>query len=126
MHALYGIGNRVPQLRGLFERYARPHMHEDADVLIKDVNFPNELLPRLCEILQPHLVPIVRNPFANIASHLKGVEKGYFAEITDQDRARVRELIDDVGAGKHALELAIRNDATSRGGRLVETSAPIS
>jgi hypothetical protein len=94
MHALYGLGQRVPRLRGLYELYARPHMHEDADVLIKDVNFPSELLPRLCEVIEPYLVPIVRNPFANIASHLKGVEKGYFAEISDADRQRVRELID--------------------------------
>lgn len=94
MHALYGLGNRVPKLKKLYEVYGRPHMHEDADVLIKDVNFPNELLPKLCDVLDPWLVPIVRNPFANIASHLKGVEKGYFAEITDADRARVGELID--------------------------------
>lgn len=97
LQALYGLGNRVSQLKKLYELYARPHMHEDADVLIKDVNFPNELLGRLCEVLQPRLVPIVRNPFANIASHLKGVEKGYFTEVSDQDLRRVGELIDDHG-----------------------------
>jgi hypothetical protein len=106
MHALYALGNRVPALRRVYETYARPHMHEDADVLIKDVNFPNELLPRLCEVLSPWLIPIVRNPFANIASHLKGVERGYFAEIDAKDKARVRELIDAHG---HASLMTYRD-----------------
>ena len=92
--ALYRLGNKVPRLRILFELYARPHMHEDADVLIKDVNFPNELLPKLCEVIDPWLVPIIRNPFANISSHLKGVEMGQFGKVTEADRRRVAELID--------------------------------
>lgn len=93
MRALYSIGNRASGLRFLFERFAKPHMHEDADVLIKDVNFPTELLPKLCNVLEPVLVPIVRNPFANIASHLKGVELGQFRAVTPEDRARVSMLL---------------------------------
>lgn len=92
--SLYRLGSKVSRLRPLFELYAKPHMHEDADVLIKDVNFPNELLGKLCEVIQPHLIPIVRNPFANIASHLKGVEMGEFAGVTSSDLQRIRELID--------------------------------
>ncbi len=101
-HALYGLGTRVSRLRFLFELYARPHLHEDADILIKDVNFPNELLGKLTEVIEPYLVPIVRNPFANIASHLKGVEIGQFAAVRDADRARVRELLQ--GCGDPSLE----------------------
>jgi hypothetical protein len=93
LQALYSLGTRVPQLRKLFEVYARPHMHEDADVLIKDVNFPNELLPQLCAVIRPWLLPVVRNPFANIASHLHGVRLGQFAPTRDADRTRVRELL---------------------------------
>jgi hypothetical protein len=95
MRALYSLGTKAPRLRKLFELYARPHMHEDADVLIKDVNFPNELLPQLCEVIQPWLLPVVRNPFANIASHLQGVRLGQFAPVTDGDRERVRQLLVD-------------------------------
>jgi hypothetical protein len=93
LRALYVLGNKAPRLRMLFETYARPHMHEDADVLIKDVNFPNELLPKLCDVIQPWLLPVVRNPFANIASHLQGVKLGQFQPVTDRDRERVRELL---------------------------------
>ncbi len=110
LQTLYRIANRAPRLRGLFEIYARPHMHEDADVLIKDVNFPNELLPALCEVIRPALLPVVRNPFANIASHLEGVRLGEFAPTTDRDRDRVRELLADVddpslACYRNALEL---------------------
>jgi hypothetical protein len=95
LKALYSLGSKAPRLRRLFEAYARPHMHEDADVLIKDVNFPNELLPQLCDVIRPWLVPVVRNPFANIASHLEGVRLGEFEPVTDADRVRVRALLAD-------------------------------
>src|SRR5690606_5707613 len=97
LHALYGLGRTLPPLAFLYEWYGRPHMHEDADVLIKDVNFPNELLPRLCEVVQPWLVPVVRNPFANIASYLEGVRLGTFAPHGPADVARVRALVDASG-----------------------------
>lgn len=97
MHALYAAGSRLKLLRPLYEAYAKPHMHEDADVLIKDVNFPNEHLARLCDVLEPHLIPIVRNPFANIASHTKGVELGYFESITTEDKRHVADLIREGG-----------------------------
>lgn len=97
MHALYAAGSRLKLLRPLYEVYAKPHMHEEADVLIKDVNFPNERLARLCEVIDPHLVPIVRNPFANIASHTKGVELGYFDKVTAEDKRHVRDLIREGG-----------------------------
>ena len=96
LQALYRLANRAPRLRGLFEAYGKPHMHEDADVLVKDVNFPNELLPALCEVIRPWLLPVVRNPFANIASHLEGVRLGEFAPVTERARDRVRELLADI------------------------------
>ncbi|MGL6340616.1 MAG: sulfotransferase domain-containing protein [Waterburya sp.] len=85
LHFLYGLGKRVNLSKNLYQWYGRPQLTQDTSVLIKDVNFPIQMLPRLCEVLQPHLITLVRNPFANIASYLKGVEMNLFSqEFTQQ------------------------------------------
>ena len=91
------IGTRAPPLKGVYEWYGRPRTDARTWVLIKEVNFPNERLSRLHEVLRPRLIPIIRNPFANIASHLKGVEMRIFAPRSEADIERVRKLIDMPG-----------------------------
>ncbi len=73
---LYGIGKQVKVLKFLYESYGRTKLDSQASILIKDVNFPNHLLPYFCEILSPKLIAMVRNPFANYASGKKGRELG--------------------------------------------------
>ena len=97
LHFLHGLGTRVPALRGLYEAYGRPRLPEDGEILIKDVNFETQLLPRLCAVLDPVLLAAIRNPFANVASHLAGVAKGIFGSDREHDAARAREVIEAPG-----------------------------
>jgi Sulfotransferase domain len=78
LHLLYGTSKRVPTLKPLYEWFGRSTLTAQTPVLIKDVNFPQELLPRLSNILEPHILAVVRNPFSNISSYLKGVEMSLF------------------------------------------------
>ena len=55
-------------LRSLYERYGRPSYRPGDWALIKQVNFPNEHLHRLDAVLEPHMLAIVRNPFASVPS----------------------------------------------------------
>jgi hypothetical protein len=80
LHFLYGLSKGSNLAKNLYEWYGCPQLTTETSVLIKDVNFPNHLLPRLREVLQPHLIALVRNPFANIASYLKGVELSLFGQ----------------------------------------------
>ena len=97
LHFLHGLGSRVPALRGLYEAYGRPRLAEDGEVLIKDVNFETALLARLCEVIEPVLLAAVRNPFANVASHLSGVAKGIFDADRERDARRARDVIEAPG-----------------------------
>lgn len=90
---LYGMGKKTELFQHLYQAYGRPQLTKDTAVLIKDVNFPNRLLPRLCEVLQPHLIGLIRNPFANIASYIKGVELSLFAREHSQQVARLEQLL---------------------------------
>ncbi len=86
---------RIPALDPIYGFLGRPHLHPGDAVLIKDVNFPNELLGRFCEVVEPRLVAVVRNPFANVASLLHGRDTGAFSRTTSPDDAeRVLELLD--------------------------------
>ncbi len=93
LHFLYGLGRRVNLSKNLYEWYGRPQLTQDTSVLIKDVNFPIQMLPRLCEVLQPHLIALVRNPFANIASYLKGVEMSLFSQELTQQVNRLEQQL---------------------------------
>ncbi|NJK38148.1 MAG: sulfotransferase [Oscillatoriales cyanobacterium RM2_1_1] len=95
LHLLYGLGSRAGFLKGLYQWYGRPGLNANTPVLIKDVNFPNELLPHLCEAIHPYLIAMIRNPFANIASYQKGVELGLFQQRQAKD---IENL-------KHSLEI---------------------
>ena len=97
LHALHGLGSRVTLLRGLYEAYGRPKLRDDTDILIKDVNFETALLPALCAALEPRLLAMIRNPFANVASHLAGVARGIFTSDRESDARRAREIIEAPG-----------------------------
>ncbi|NET34045.1 MAG: sulfotransferase domain-containing protein [Cyanothece sp. SIO1E1] len=100
LHLLYGLSKRFEALKPLYEWYGCTELTEQIPVLIKDVNFPNHLLPRLCEVLQPSLIPMIRNPFAQIASYLKGVELNLFRKDHQQQVTNLMKLL-DTPEGKH-------------------------
>ncbi len=84
LHALYALANRVKRCKGLYESYGKLRLNQakhEISILIKQVNFPNEKLPDFCRVLNPKIVGLVRNPFANIASHLVGVRGHLFKGV---------------------------------------------
>jgi hypothetical protein len=86
---------RIPALDPLYGILGRPRLVSGDAVLIKDVNFPNELLDRLCDVVSPRLLAVVRNPFANVASLLQGRDSGAFWRPPSPDGAeRVLELLE--------------------------------
>jgi hypothetical protein len=93
LHLFYGLGKRIDPLKYLYEFYGRPQLNRDTAVLIKDVNFPIYLLPHLSQVLQPYLIAMVRNPFANIASYLKGIKLGLFDSDRQQDINRFKNSL---------------------------------
>ncbi|MEE3330706.1 MAG: sulfotransferase [Myxococcota bacterium] len=97
LHGLHGLGSRVAALRWLYEAYGRPRLRDDTDILIKDVNFETALLPALCATLEPRLLATIRNPFANVASHLTGVARGIFESDRESDARRARAIIEAPG-----------------------------
>lgn len=94
LYGLYGLGKKVNSLKYLYEWYGRPKLNRDTTVLIKDVNFPINSLSQLSQILQPYLISIIRNPFANIASYLKGIELGLFESDRTEDINRLKKSLD--------------------------------
>ncbi len=103
LHFFYGLGKRIDLLKYLYQWYGRPQLTKDTSVLIKDVNFPNQMLPRLYEVLQPYLIAMIRNPFANIASYLKGVELSLFAKERTQKVDKLEQLLASP-EGKHLAQ----------------------
>lgn len=93
LRTLYFLGHYAAPLRIAYERFSRPVIRRPATVLIKDVNFPNETLERFCEVIEPMLIAIVRHPYANIASGMRGYESGAFTIDRAWAEARVTELI---------------------------------
>lgn len=93
LRPIRGAARRWPALEPVYALAGRPRLRAGDAVLIKDVNFPNELLPRLCSTVDPRLIAIVRNPFANVASLLKGVDLGAFAPPGRADVLRAAELL---------------------------------
>ncbi len=113
LHLLYSLGKRIEGLEFLYEWYGSPKLTGETAVLIKDVNFPNKLLPSLCDVLQPHLLAMVRNPFANIASYLKGVSLDLFQKPDQLAKAtRLRESIAN-SASPHLFQYCDRLDDMS-------------
>ncbi|HEY5322775.1 MAG TPA: hypothetical protein VIK58_08115, partial [Caldimonas sp.] len=63
----------------------------------KQVNLGNELLERLAAVLEPHILAIVRNPFASVSSAFRFQDNEPIEPIrTDQAVARVVELLPSV------------------------------
>ncbi len=55
-------------LRRVYEWYGRPRFAPNDTVLMKDVNFPNELLPQATTCFHPWIVSTFRNPYASVAA----------------------------------------------------------
>lgn len=106
LHWLHALGSRVDALRGLYESYGRPRLAADGEILIKDVNFETAHLPALCETIGATLLPTIRNPFANVASHLSGVAKGIFESDRESDARRAREIIEAPGGEAYRAYLS--------------------
>jgi hypothetical protein len=92
LRATWGVGKVFPWARGLYHWYGRPRMQPRDWVLLKQVNFPNEKLPRLVEVLAPRIVAIVRNPLASVNSSLRFYRKENEAIRTPPNVDRVLEL----------------------------------
>ena len=90
-------GKVVPPMRGLYEWYGCPSYRPGDWALIKQVNFPNEHLERLAAVLEPHVLAILRNPFASVASTLRFTPSEPGGALrTDASVARVVELLPSV------------------------------
>lgn len=101
LQLLYNLGKRNSALKNLYQWYGKNTLSSHNPILIKDVNFPNKLLPKLCQVLLPHFIAIIRNPFANIASYLKGVEIGLFGKQASGKIDRFRQHILNEPACEH-------------------------
>ena len=103
LRLLFSMGKRVNALNRLYETYGRVSLSSDTTVLIKDVNFPGYLLPKLCDVLDPFVIALVRNPFATLASFYKGREIGLHPDAERSNLiANVRHYIDCFGDGSFA------------------------
>ena len=98
LRLFFSAGKRFAPLKYFYETYGRVHLTAETPVLIKDVNFPGHLLPKLCAVLDPTTIATVRNPFATIASFYKGREIGLHVHA-DRSRtiAQIRDGIDSLG-----------------------------
>ena len=97
LRLFFSLGNRVDFLKFLYETYGRVTLTSNTPILIKDVNFPSHLLPKLCEVLNPLLIAIVRNPFATLASFYKGREIGLHSNVEHpQLIAQISQSIDSM------------------------------
>jgi len=74
-----------------YEWYGRPTFSNGDSVLIKQVNFPNEILPQLTTVLAPTIIGLIRNPYASVSSAIK-----FYGERpmrTPESMSRVLQLI---------------------------------
>ena len=94
LRSYYALGKRIAPLKFLHTWYGQLQFTEQTSVVIKDVSIPNNLLPRLTQVLPPYLLTIVQNPFASIAAVLKGVELGIFGQAQSAKLTKIRKLID--------------------------------
>ncbi|MDJ0600494.1 MAG: sulfotransferase domain-containing protein [Crocosphaera sp.] len=94
-----GLARRIQWLQFLYEWYGYLPLTSKHPVVIKDVTLGTPpgyfYLPQLLEVLQPHLIIIIRNPFANIASLLKGRSLGVFGTWSQlQVKKYLQQIID--------------------------------
>lgn len=55
----------------VYERYGRPRLTAEDWILLKQVNFPNEYLKALCEVLHPWLIGVYRGPLSSVDAALR-------------------------------------------------------
>jgi len=98
LYLLYRLGNRIKGWKSLYEWYGQTKLTPQHPILIKDVNFPNSLLPRLGEVLQPKLIAMIRNPYGRIASIIKGRDLNFINKLSALEQVeRIRRSMDAVG-----------------------------
>ncbi len=86
------LGKWVRPCRGLYEWYGRPRFTAGDAVLIKDVNFPNELLTKAFAAIRPSaVIATFRNPYGSITATRRFIGRG--RAMTREAVARVRELL---------------------------------
>ncbi len=93
LHGLYGLGKRIDAFKFLYEWYGKSPLTSEHSVLIKDVNFAVAKLSSLCNALNPHMLLVVRNPFGNIASYLKGIELNLMGTRKPQSFENTRRFL---------------------------------
>jgi hypothetical protein len=94
LHGLYGLGKRVNALKFMYEWYGKSPLTPEHSVLIKDVNFATAKLSSLCNAIDPHVLLVVRNPFGNIASYLKGIELNLMGSRKPNNFENTRQFLD--------------------------------
>lgn len=98
LYLLYSLGNRLKSLKYLYEWYGQTQLTPQNPILIKDVNFPNSLLPRLGEVLRPKLIAMIRHPYGRIASIIKGRDLNFINKLSALEQVeRIRRSMDAVG-----------------------------
>ncbi|MEL7084077.1 MAG: sulfotransferase domain-containing protein [Cyanobacteria bacterium J06597_1] len=98
LRLLFSMGKRFNALNFLYEGYGRFSLTSETTVLIKDVNFPGYLLSKLCDVLDPLTIALVRNPFATLASFYKGRDIGLHPDAERSHLvANIRDYIDRLG-----------------------------
>jgi len=126
LRAFWQLGKLVPATQGIYRWYGRPRLGPGSWTLIKQVNFPNERLQRLVEVVSPWIVAIIRNPFASVNSALRF----YRGEAirTPENIARNLELLPTLpppGLRVTAAELAAMSDAAFEAVRWRVQSEPL-
>jgi Sulfotransferase domain len=94
LHGLYGLGKRMNALKFMYEWYGKSPLTPETPVLIKDVNFATAKLSSLCHAIDPHVLFVVRNPFGNIASYLKGIELNLMGARSQRNFENTRQFIE--------------------------------
>jgi len=92
LRAAWQLGKHIPAMRRVYESVGRADLSRCGFILIKQVNFPNELLDLFHIVVRPRIIALLRNPLASVASS----RRFYQASGSSQwrDEARVRSLIE--------------------------------
>jgi hypothetical protein len=95
MRALWQLAKVVPKTMPAFQWYGTAEISKVRNVLIKDVNFPNERVPVLWSAIHPRIIALLKNPYASVVSAASFY--GGDPRVRPEWIARVREVIRSPG-----------------------------
>lgn len=95
LRALFTLGKVSSLCRSIYETYGTLKVSETpTDVVIKEVNLHIRQIVKLDRILQPHWVLMIRTPYGNIASYLRGIRLGLFPGPCEADKTSLRNAVE--------------------------------